>query len=259
MRSEYGFSLIELVVVMALLAIVAIGGSRFLVDATDGYASTNSRITLADQASAALAAMHRQISAALPSSVRRSDDGRCLEWLPVRSGGRYLSAPIGLQANTVVTLGLDNMVGGRLSIGHGIQTPYVLANPGAISPTVVSQTGSTTDEATLTLLSDHEFPSATTSNRVFAVDPPQSYCFSQGALWHYQDYGFLAAQPDPADLPSALPNRILLAASVHSSTSNFSIAPPNLQRNGVVRVDMTMASDDADLSLVRHISLRNAP
>ena len=117
-----GFSLVELIVTLALLSILAIGSSRFLLDATDGYTATNERIQLAGYGATVLELSHRALSSALPLSTRITADGKCVEWLPVVEGGRYEGAPVGHASSSF------GVLGGRS--GGSCQTPSPQAPAG---------------------------------------------------------------------------------------------------------------------------------
>ena len=252
-----GFSLVELIVTLALLSILAIGSSRFLLDATDGYAATNKRIELAGFGTTVLELAHRELSSALPLSTRISSDGKCIEWIPVVDGGRYGIAPIGYSATSLEVLGLDAVTGQRLAIpGPGL---YGLSNPGGISPAVATSSATLTDERLVTLTAAHEFLNSSPGHRIYAIAEPESFCFADARLWHYTGYGFTTAQLSSASLPSALPERVLLAADVDVASSSFAQGAPSLARNGLINMTLVLDNRHAHVALERHINTRNVP
>ncbi len=90
MRRCAGFTLVELILVIALSAVVGVMISTVLSRPLEGFVAQSRRAELVDQAALALNRMARDIRRAVPSSVRIEDGGRALELLSISSGGRYL-------------------------------------------------------------------------------------------------------------------------------------------------------------------------
>lgn len=91
MRRCAGFTLIELILVIALSAVVAVMITTVLSRPLEGFAAQGSRAELVDQAALALDRMARDIRRAVPNSVRvDKHTNHTLEFLNARHGGRYL-------------------------------------------------------------------------------------------------------------------------------------------------------------------------
>lgn len=90
-----GFTLVELIVVIAIAAVLAILAALILRGPIAGYFAQVNRGTLVDLAQQALTEMAQDIRAALPNSVRvaSSGGGTALELIPVLDGGRYRDGP----------------------------------------------------------------------------------------------------------------------------------------------------------------------
>lgn len=84
-----GFTLVEMVIVIAVLAILGGISSIFISRAMQGYANSESYLSLVDMSDHALRRMKREIRNAVPNSVRISNDGLVLEFIPIQFGGRY--------------------------------------------------------------------------------------------------------------------------------------------------------------------------
>jgi MSHA biogenesis protein MshO len=87
-----GFTLIEMVITITVLAIVAVMVAIFIRAPVQGYQDTVDRAEVTDQADLTLRRIARDLRLALPNSVRVSADGSMLEFLQTRTGGRYLSS-----------------------------------------------------------------------------------------------------------------------------------------------------------------------
>jgi MSHA biogenesis protein MshO len=87
--SARGFTLVELIAVIVLTSILSAMVASFIPIPMLGYAATAQRAALSDAADGALRRIARELRGALPNSVRVSADGKSIEFLAVRSGGRY--------------------------------------------------------------------------------------------------------------------------------------------------------------------------
>ncbi len=83
-----GFTLIEMIVVMAISAIIAAFVARNVAQPIQGFVDTARRAALVDVGDTAISRVVRETRLALPNSVRVSG-GVALEFLRTRSGGRY--------------------------------------------------------------------------------------------------------------------------------------------------------------------------
>jgi MSHA biogenesis protein MshO len=87
----HGFTLIELVIVIAITGIIAAIVTVFLVPAINGYLMAQRLGTLSDMADTALRRMGRDIRSAVPNSIRWPNN-QCFELVPTSTGGRYRMA-----------------------------------------------------------------------------------------------------------------------------------------------------------------------
>ena len=102
-RPDAGFTLIEVVLTLVVVAIMGAAVMLFLSGPVRGYMQTQRRAALVAAAGTALAQMIRDIHAALPNSLRiTSANGvEALELIHVLAGGRYRAGPGGnYTANT---------------------------------------------------------------------------------------------------------------------------------------------------------------
>ncbi len=87
-------TLVELVVVLAILAILSVTVAMALRDPIRAYVDTNRRGELADAADTALRRVARDVRLALPNSLRVTGAGPIyLELLLTKTGGRYRAQP----------------------------------------------------------------------------------------------------------------------------------------------------------------------
>ncbi|MGI9328055.1 MAG: PulJ/GspJ family protein [Pseudomonadales bacterium] len=251
-----GFTIVELVTVMAVLGILSVGTMTFLNNSSNGYAATISRSQLAEDARLTMARMTSELRRALPRSVRVA--GACIEFVPTASASNYVSVPTTMTALSFDSWPLDPLpvaAGLRAAVYPGVGL-YQLSNPGPISSTVVLAPPDANNRVRVTLASAHQFASESPQQKYFLVSDPISYCLSAGWLFRYENYGFNSTQPSVVTLPNALPNRSVFAENVIGS---FTVSGATLARNSEVVLDLTFQRRDEQVQIAHLVQVRNAP
>jgi len=91
-RPTSGFTLIELVMVISIIALVAAAVVVFIRPATQAYIGTSYRADMSVQLDGALRRMLRDVRRAVPNSIR-APAPECFELVPTVAGGRYRTGP----------------------------------------------------------------------------------------------------------------------------------------------------------------------
>lgn len=253
-----GFTLVELVTVIVILGILAMGTVSFIGDSSRGFAATIARTGLASEARFVVDRLARELRNALPGSVRVS--GACLEFVPVVAASRYVTLPVATPASSFRAVPLEPLplpAGVRVAV-YPDGGAYALSSPGAISPTATVSAPGPGNEVTVSLATPHRFVSESPGRRFFLVTDPVSYCVAGGALYRYVDYGFAAAQPGPGALPTGLPGRSLMLERI-TSPMPFDVSGATLSRNAVVSLDLALARDADAVRLEHVVQVRNVP
>ncbi|MFQ5515079.1 MAG: type II secretion system protein J [Myxococcota bacterium] len=286
----YGFSLVELVVVIALTGIVAGFAMSFIGQSMRAYGDIDGRARLVAHAETALQRMARDVRRALPNSIRVAGGATALELLYTLDGARYRSAP-GVNtpddhtaASDVLDPGPDasfNVLGRlrALSFSYGTALPSgqriaiystgsaiwsdaaAGTSPGAITPastTVTIQNDG--DEDQLVLGSSFDFIRRSPRRRLYVVEGPVSFLCDTTAqtLTRYSGYAPTASQPtNPLAAPIATAQAATLASGVASC--QFSYAPGSSQRASLVTLALTLARDGSQVRLLEQVHVVNAP
>lgn len=256
-----GFTLIEMIIVIAITAIVGSMVAVFLRAPLESYVAQDRRARLADAADTALRRMGRDIRLALPNSVRVTSVGNVvyLEFLATRRGGRYRAQGGGdILDFTAADTGFD-VLGPAIAMQAGDRIAvYNLGILGAdawTGDTLAVYTGGTGSASNITIAAKL-FPLASPGNRFQVVDGPVSYACNPtaGTLTRYWGYAISAAQPTP---PSAPVSSALLATGV--SACSFDYQPGATERNGLVSMTLNLSQAGETVRLYATTQVSNQP
>jgi MSHA biogenesis protein MshO len=286
MRARDGYTLIEVVVVVAITALVAAFIGSFITRPLQIYNDVNLRGELVASASSALERIAREVRAALPNSVRVAAGGTALELLHAADGARYRAEAGGAHAaaSDVIDLAGDSSFnvlgrfqdlsfsyGAPLAAGHRLAV-YATgssvwgdaasgANPGVITPsTSTLQIADDGDEDQLILSAPFRFALGSPQQRVYVVDGPLSYLCDAGtgSLMRYAGYAVSALQPtDPSAAPLSLASDALLVDRV--SACRFTYSPGTPQRAALVTIELTLSHLGEQVRLLEQVHVLNVP
>lgn len=276
-----GFTLVELIMVIVVLAIVATVTTSYLGIGAQMYVETSDRDRLLSQSRFAVERLTRELRSALPNSVRThiSASQKCVEFTPVLVATRYASLPVLTAAPSLQLFGLSgqwaDMASKELDYGTEGLRVYVYATTKSqiyqateTSPGVffaLDSTGPTPDPYDITALApgfninlkfDNSalFSSASPSKRLYIVRQPLAYCvMANGELFRHSQYGFSAGTPD-------FGTGVLMAEGVNFSQSSFSVDEAVLSRNSVVHLVLAFVSAFGDdLFFNQEVHVPNVP
>lgn len=260
---QRGFTLIESVMVIAIAGIVITIVSVFIVPATTAYFASAARARLGDHADTALRRMARDLTLALPNSVRVSTSGLSVELIPVSGAARYAT-----ESGDTLRFGAVDasfaIVGPSLKLSHASQQ-LAWYNLGAGIPDAdaytlsnVRTTNTAAGNATSIGISGAPLSNALQAPpyRVYAIEPPVSYRCDLAAktLTRYSGYGFNATQPDPPSGGSSA----VLARNVESCVFNFN-AGAATARYALVTLQLALKDQGETVTLYHGVHADNLP
>ena len=204
----------EMIIAMVIAAIV-VGMSLFLVAPIQQSTDTTTRAELTDLADNSLQRISRDVRLALPNSVRAN--GTAVEFIPLRTGGRYRSQPagpctgvaddhlafdavdgcfksIGPIANATSVVAGDFLVLNNFGKGFASQSQdaYSGGNRVAVLAVAGQQVTYDTSGGFQFVRSLHDSP----GHRFFIATKPVSYVcdLAAGTITRYDGYNFTATQ-----------------------------------------------------------------
>lgn len=281
-----GFTLVEMVVVIAIAGVIAAGVAMFIRQPVVSAMDTMRRAEYSDIADTALRRMARDIRRAVPNSVRVSLVGSTyyLEFLQTRSGGRYRRAP----DPSVTCAGADDskagcnsleftradasfeVLGGSVEVRGGDSVViYNLGIAGADAyngdtrraVNCAATPGCPGNVTALALTTTAPFPLESPDGRFLIVDTPVTYVCAPGAngtLTRYWGYGIALAQPtDATAAPLVNASQARLADRVTACQITYATGT-EAQRHGLVTLRLTIGSPGGNGDAPVNVSLYHA-
>jgi MSHA biogenesis protein MshO len=272
-RSNYGFTLVEMIMVIVITGIIGGMVAMFIRAPVQGYVDSARRAELTDIADTAMRRMARDVRTAVPNSLRSSNcTAPCVEFLPTKDGGRYRA-----QTRPDGTGDVLNFVAGDLSfdiVGSAINfaandyivvgstqsdgvAPYSTAAAGVLR----AYAGAAGSLTSVSIANADGLP-------VWAELPSQHFSVVDGAqravtyacenlgknadgngagqLIRYANYGF--------DVTPA--NGAILANKVELCSFDYDVTN---QRFGLLAVRLTLTSSNESVTLYNEIHVNNVP
>ncbi|SDS96452.1 PulJ/GspJ family protein [Pseudomonas oryzae] len=288
-RRLYGFTLVELVLVIALSAVVAVMIGSVLSHPLTSFVDQSRRAELVDRGALALSRMQRDIRLAVPNSLRVSADGQALELLNIHGAGRYRpnrsgSDALAFASGTAATCtatgqrcdafqllesGLDPS-GARWLVLYNVGAEsagvplagsnlWAYANPGVVTPSGTSFTalsGAPAGESLLQVSTpgDFRFAYASPQRRVYLADKVVGYRCVGGELRRYEYSQLLATLP--ASIPSGA-NSAAVAGDV--AACGFAYRRGIGSRAGLASLRLRLSLGGESVELTEQVHIDNAP
>lgn len=269
-RSARGFSLIELVVTIALSAIVVGFMAMFMTAPVDAFAAHERRAALADSADNAVRMLDYDIRSALPDSVRYVRTGSIvtLELLSVEEVARYRKTGEGGGPTEEFNLGAPEgrftTVGSfrpaamqYLALGHVGMGLDVYSLPNLITPAgnATAAAGAVPDEDVVTISPPFTFIAASPTSRVFAVSTPVAYICNEAAHTLVRVTGY------PINSVIAAQAGAGASASVASDVTSCAVnsVPGTAKRGMLVMMQLVFSRDGETLNVMHQSQVENVP
>ena len=286
--SQSGFSLLELIVVVILVGILAIGGGMLIANPIEAYDAQQRRQQLVDHGEMALRQIAADVRRALPNSLRLRTVGTgwALEMVSALDGARYRdqnddAVPLAGAAEILEFSAGDtdfNLLGtfsnlGAFAAGQRIviysTSPATLyqhavtgSNPGIVTPAGANLTLSVSalypTEQHIEIdngVTDFQFAQQSPGQRLFVIDSPISYICNPatGRLRRHDSYGFNLVQPTA---PGG--NSVSVVAQLLGCNMTYVIGTS--QRGGILSIEISVGDGSGEnVNLLHQVHVENVP
>lgn len=258
---QRGFTLIEMVMAIILLGIVGLFLGNIAGQAMGIYATSTSREALIQQGQFMTERLSREIREAVPNSVIVEND--CIEFLPIINSGVYSQLANDTKQLKFLPLKKQNLLqGDRLVVFPTQAQPLRQSLSDSATPSQVAQlesgvsiTTENREEIEVRLTRETLFPLQSPARRVYLYRDPVAYCYisSEQRIYRYQGYSLTLNQ-----LPPQQPNaKVLMAEKI--SKANFVEAEPVLQRNGLIKMELTFEDRGEQVRFDHNALIYNTP
>ena len=264
-HTESGYSLIELVIVMAILGVIGVGLLTIYTASIRQYIEATQRAELTGSARLAIERLSRELRNALPNSVRVSSDGNCVEFRPVQAGSTYVDLPTTIASSTVtaavfpVPAGSWSLSVMPLLTGDGSSSDIYGPVPLATADIASISAPDVNNIVTITLTAAKLFPRTSPGRRIFVTGAPISFCITSGnQVRRYSSYGNSLIQPTT----STLSGGVLLAENTiagDAAAPVFRYTTGTLERNAVLSAQLELRAATESLRYAHEVLIRNVP
>lgn len=264
-----GVTLVELVVVIAIMGIIGAAVAVFIRRPVDSYMDASRRAALTDAADTALRRMTRDLRLALPNSVRVDGTGRFVEYIETTGGGRYRAeVDSGGGGDTLDFTAADtsfDVLGTAPTLVAGNQiVVYNLYNSGTTSNAYFgdNRAALTSIAAPPVAIASTLFPEPSPAKRFHVVSWPVTYGCTGGQLVRYWNYGYnhpAQAAPPVGGLSA------VLATNVDDATCQFIYTTGTLSERFatvsiILQINSTAAGGDIEkVRMFQQVQVSNAP
>ena len=181
-RSHYGFTLLELIIALVILAIISLGIGSFLRLGVDGYVSAVDRERLQSEARFVMERLTREIRHAAPNSVSANET--CLSFYPAYLAAYYFDLPSSTASQIEIVPRTDeqglwtaiNGDGSAVILDTGIAVGFTSAEQygEVLKPTAVS---ATLLDNVATLRYTNSIESQSPAKRLYLYGEQVSFCY----------------------------------------------------------------------------------
>lgn len=260
MRRAAGFSLIELVLALALSATLLTGLMLWFTRPLEALLDSQTAADAADQAERVTARLAAELADALPNSVRVACAGRCVEFLPVVSRADYRAETPGdaldfgapddafdvlMPLTAAPAPGLAVVINNLDAAPTGSTSAYSAAAANNRAPVTAGTS------ASRIRIAPKLFPAPSPTQRFFVVGTPVSYLCAPaatgGSLRRYAGYAIQPSQPTNTALGDMLASGIV--------DCEFEIVDGSLL---ALRLDVGASASDA-LTVFAELRVRGEP
>ncbi|MGX5913131.1 PilW family protein [Aliidiomarina sp. Khilg15.8] len=275
MRRAQGFTLVELIIVIVLLGILSIGTFAYLGFGAQIFTDVVGRDQLTSQSRFAVERLTRELRNSLPGSARVSNDGRCLEFMPINATSSYLQLPRAGNRN-VDFIGVPpanverNELSGQYLYVYANSIQRIYGNASSQRKIIDEVREDSADTWVFEYSGNpRQFPLQSPARRYYASPGPVSWCLDEARreLIRFSGYPLNTQQYGLVELRNNTPasGQVVMAENLYNNLGNnefpFQAEAATLQRSNLILMDFRFARREGrePLTLLHEVHIPNVP
>ncbi|QOU29341.1 type II secretion system protein [Vibrio coralliilyticus] len=255
-----GFTLIEMVVSITLLGIVGLFVGEVVRQSLVLYSDSSTREALIQQGRFATERLRREIREAIPNSVVVANN--CIEFLPITNSAIYmeLSTPSSASSSIRVLPVVKSITAGERIVVYPTDSSELRDNVDGSGQTAqvsadvdFTASGATTTMVNVSLTASTGFTTLSPADRLYFYREPVAFCLVDNELRRYSGYALDRASLEHTSLGQGV------RVTGNLTAVNFVVSSPQLQRNGLVKMELTFSDNGEQIRFDHDALIYNTP
>lgn len=278
-QKQTGFTLIELIAVIVVLGIVSISISGIFRSVVESVTITNQREDLVREGSFLMERFSRELSNAVPNSVRIAGNGsvHCIEFVPLKWNAIYLTLPLenelGVTADLVELSDIQNNV--FLPTSSDLAIVFPTRPQEVYDPTLSKQQSvascSDDGDGDCATLDDIDkviqvsfadgFAATSPSRRMYFADSTTSFCLRNNSIYRHEDSINVSQTLYTAGGTLMAQNIVnqLGASATLGEQNPFNSIPASFQRNAATSAFFILGREEERVTFLKEVQIPNVP
>ncbi|KGK16530.1 PilW family protein [Vibrio navarrensis] len=254
---QRGFTLIEMVISIILLAVVGLFLGSVIRQGLSIYVDSSAREALIQQGRFVTERLSRELREAVPNSVLVANG--CIEFLPITNSAIYSELPSAAGPFRLLPINKQVTKDERLVVlPRDAQSLLGYLSPNAeqialIKESVVFNASNQLTMVDVPISAANPFSLQSPARRVYFYRTPVAFCYENNRIYRYADYGLDRSALQPSELGTG----VLMAENL--SQASFEVAKPELQRNGLIKIELTFEDRGEKVEFVHNALIYNTP
>jgi len=272
-KTNRGFTLMELILVIIILGIMSAGISGFITLSTQSYLNASNRDELIGNARFVVERLNRELRNAVPNSIRINTFAgkQCIEFTPIVASTTYTDIPVlpELASKSLSVIPFNGSDGGEYQCAAtctDLVTVYPLNSEDIYDDYINNDKGkiflvNNVDKSVvpwqlnISNSKDISFDEDSPTQRLYIINEQVSYCAVNDFIIRYKDDVSTGGQTFP-DLGA---EKVYMAGYLVDGQTPFNYQAATLQRNAVVQLHLQFNKEGENYVFDHEVHINNVP